>query len=608
MIRVINSIKSSITRKLVISYLFIILIPLTISGIFLNYYTNRAMKKEIIYVIDNSLKQLDRSITEKVDSCKLITNIIRQDKYLANIIQTTNAVDLNLIDAIVNDLSPRFEAMRIQSRYIYKLRVIHGNPRIPMFYDLMYYDEMVNNGKLIEKLKKLKPDQNLWADNIYIENIHEENTYEQIPDSRKRKVLSIYRTIYYERLDKIVGIIQIDLLEDTILEPLKNIELQDGEAIVLTDKAGKLLFSSKEGFSEISPDLLNNQGKSMDIKVNGAEYTVEKLHVDSIDSWLMIYIPQKIISNNSYRFIIMVVLFCGLVTLGILAFFLSRLLLGKLTKLTVAINRIKQGKFETRVNIKSNDEIGILAADFNEMTEQIKSLMDNVRNSNIAEKEAIYKALENQISPHFLCNALDMVRMTAVVQNNHEVSRAMELVISYFMYNISRKEKYVSIKDELMNVTDYIELHNMIKENRINYNINVSPEISGRLNKYYILKFILQPIVENSIVHGFKGKHEDCFILINVSCDNMTISITLEDNGSGMDQQRVLELMKYLDINISDFKFATSGSGNGIGLRNINKRLLLNYGGGFGLEIESCAGFGTCTTVKVPVINDVHDL
>lgn len=604
-LKFIKPVKASITKKLILSYLLVVLIPILVSGGYIAYSMQKNIRKEFSNVIENHLRQLDWNITEKIDTCIQAVKAVKSDKNLSSFIQSVDLTDLYTVETINNDIVPRLNSIKSQNELIYNLRIIHGNPEIPTVYDIIYFDGRMNNGYWVKKLKELNDNKYRKYDVIYIETSHEEDSHFRPINNDRKKVFSIYYPIYSTYMDRIIGIIEIDILEDMLLEPLKKEDFKGYEFINLISHEGSVLYSSKGNTGILNINQLENPDNFMSLAVDNKSYHIAKIYINSIKSWLVFFIPDNLIYiNNSYKAAIVIVLLLGLLTLGLISFILSRVILGKLMKLTHVVKKIKGGNLDIKVNIESCDEIGILANEFNEMTDQIKKLMINVEESNKAEKEAIYKALESQIKPHFLCNALDMIRMTAEVQNNKEISNAIELIMSYFMYNILNREKYVSIKDELKNVTDYIEIHNLIKKNRIQYAAKVCSDMSGNLNEYYVLKFTLQPVIENSIKHGFKDKYGNCHIFINIECKDETIIISMEDNGCGIPVEKIDGLNKYLDLNERNHNFKVSGSG--IGLRNIIERLDINYGSNYGIEIDSHPGIGTLVTMRVPVIKNIN--
>lgn len=600
-IRLLEFIRSSLVNKLILSYLFISFIPISAGSIFINDYVHKTVGQEYLSAVGNNLIQLDYSIGKKVDLYRQATKIVSADNNVETLIQSGCLTDSTLIQTIAYGIVPKLEEIKGQNVDIYKLRLIHDNPIIPDVYDTLYYDKRFLSEYWNDKLKALRTGDTIENTEIYIEKEHQEEVYLELQGKDKKIVFSIYRPLYSVYTNRIVGIVELDVLKDVFLDSLKAQKLNAGEMIQVIDDNGTIVYSNNGSLKNHVASACDKARIPANVKFNGEKYYSISRYVASIGSYIVLYIPEKVLRGSSnYRIILFIVLIASMVTLGALSFLMSKVMLSRLMKLTHAINAIKSGNLETRVNIDSHDEIGKLACNFNEMVDEIKKLMSNIEQLNQAEQESIYKTLEAQIQPHFLCNALDMIRMTAEVQDNRVISNAAALIASYFMYNFKKKQKYVSFRDELKNVTDYIEIHNLVSYHKVRYQISVSSEISGYLDEYAILKFVLQPIVENSIRHGFKENDGNNSIFINVNYLYDTIRIVVEDNGVGISPSRLQEIKDYL--NRSNDGDDSRTLPDNIGLRNIQERLIVNHGTDHGLELESYPGIGTYVTLEVPVI------
>ena len=597
-----NRINASLKIKLSLSYLLIIMIPISISGIFINYYINGTAKKEFLHLMNNNLLQVDYSISEKMDLCKNAAVIIERDRNMTNLLQSVS--DSFIISTILNDLMPNLGSLKVQNSFIYRINILHGNSAIHNVKDYIYFDEGINNRQWLSKLDSLKKNNYMLNPNVFIE-YKTVDTYNQFVSNpgEKINVFSIYRPLYSTYLDEIVGIIEIQIPAQILFVSAGTADTSKSfEVLNILSKEGNLLYSNTENFRALPYEDLNNAEASMNCKINGVSYQVVKRYIESIRCWYIVYIPESsIYFNNNYKVIIITVLIVVVATLAIISFALSKLLLNNLTRLSRGIEKIKGGQLNTKIAVKSADEIGKISISFNEMTERISSLMVDLEKSYQAENEAIYKSMENQIQPHFICNALDMIRMTAEVSENMDISNATSLLISYFRYNISKRQRYVSIKDELKNASDYIQISNLIKNGNIKFDMYMDNRINGMLTEYYILKFVLQPIVENSIKHGFKDKKENCQIFINIKLQEKSLYISVEDNGSGIQTDKMEKINRDLDLN-NNAETETKTSEMGIGLRNISERLHHNYKNDYSLNVKSFPGFGTLVILKIPLL------
>lgn len=592
-----TSVKSSITRKLVLSYLLIVLIPLLFSSIYIMQSSQANIRKEYLGVIDNQLIQLRREMTDRINMCKQNAGFVNKDTRIINLILNSNFSDYILIDSVMNDIVPKLRAISGYNQFIHTLRIIHGNKQIPNVYDCLYYESDFENGnwgKMADSLYKkgrLKYGASIVIP-LDIEPVYLKTKLKPEP------VFVIYSPIYTVYLDRIIGMVELTMLQKTIFEPLDKVTSVTFDNIAVLANNGGSLYRKYEG-TDLPIDQIINLTNLEKTTIDGNQVYLIKEHIEELDCWLVGYIGSQKLDMETKDYILLVLIFIiGMVALGFIAIILSKIVLGKLIRLSSVMNQVKKGAMDSRIHIESQDEIGQLSMNFNDMLDEIHSLMIRLEKANNAEKEAIYKALENQMNPHFLCNALEMIRMTAVLHDDDEVANATELLTNYLMFNIKRKERFVSIKDEMKNVTDYLGIYNLIKNKNITVGIHIAESLMARLESCQVLRFILQPVVENAIKHGFKDMTEGCFININIDLAEGILMITIEDNGIGMDEERAAGLASYIDPRNHGVHFETSGTG--VGLRNVNERLILNYGESYKLDIETIPACGTKVVIRIP--------
>lgn len=603
---IIRTVRSSIILKLIISYTLIVLIPITLSGMYILKISQESVKERMFSLVEDQLKQLERNITERIDLCKHNIISISMDRNLIGLLQDRDYDDAYLISTVLDDVLPKIKSIRGQNALIQRLMVIHGSPRVPEVFDYLYHDTGFDNGIWSGIPGGLNRDEFFKFNRTYLEPTHVEVNYFKIPNDENRKGFSLYSPIFDTGMDRVLGIVEMDIPESMILDFVKQIDTREYGIITLVSDEGILLYSNKGNTGLLPLNDLKRMNNFSIVKVEGKKYYLAKIFVSNLKSWIAFYIPEGSLQPGStYNLWILGILAAGLITLIIISFFLSRLMLNRLLKLSKTMNLVKDGNLKTRINIESTDEISHLGDNFNKMLDRLNILMESLEKSHKAEKEALYKALQNQISPHFLCNALDMVRMTAEVRDELDLSHSIELISNYYMYNIRKKDKYVRLEDELENAFGYIAICNMIKNNSIRHDVKICSELSEKADKYYILNFIIQPMVENSIKHGFADKEDNCRIVIEITYDKDTITILIEDNGCGISPERMDEVNQYLDLNRDSSDFRCSGSG--IGIRNIKERLSINYGDSAELTLESRLGLGTCVVLKIPALDHIDE-
>jgi two-component system sensor histidine kinase YesM len=254
------------------------------------------------------------------------------------------------------------------------------------------------------------------------------------------------------------------------------------------------------------------------------------------------------------------------------------------------MRKAEKGDLELISVRPGKDEIGELMESFNFMIQRIKILIEEQYKSGQEIKSAELKALQAQINPHFLYNTLDLINWTAIKYNVPEISSTVKSLSRFYKLSLSKGRDTVPISDELEHVKLYTDIQNRRFENKIILDIQVEDRILG----YNVPKIILQPIVENSILHGILEKDDKAGrITITGALQQDTIILKVSDDGVGMDEEAINDILN-----------AKTDEIYGYGVWNINNRLRLYYGEEAGLLIRSEIGKGTEAEIRIPAVAD----
>ncbi|MDO4489673.1 MAG: histidine kinase [Lachnospiraceae bacterium] len=253
------------------------------------------------------------------------------------------------------------------------------------------------------------------------------------------------------------------------------------------------------------------------------------------------------------------------------------------------------------------DEISQLNGEFSSLLDELRYvsyLLSSLETRKIREDsmdtQAAYDALQAQINPHFLYNILDTIRGQALIDDADEVAKMVENLSTFFRYSISRTHSSVTLRDELENVNNYMRIQQYRFQDRFSLEIYMDKK-DQELPELPVPRLILQPIVENAIVHGLKDKYRNGLITIEVQHEDDLI-ITVSDNGRGMNEEELEKLKKRIH-NPGEEQQGYSGSKQkhgGIALTNVNERIRLMYGEEYGVSIYSVPSFGTKVELVLP--------
>jgi len=213
----------------------------------------------------------------------------------------------------------------------------------------------------------------------------------------------------------------------------------------------------------------------------------------------------------------------------------------------------------------------------------------------LRQKQAEYLALQNQINPHFLYNALEAIRADALLADCGDIAETTEALATFFRYTISNVQEYVTFSDELDNAENYFTIQRCRFGDKISMELELENE---KLLEAKMPKLILQPLVENAVSHGLEGKLGPGIVRVAVESSDQTLFLRVRDDGVGMPDERVERLNEQF---AEDTGVTNSQQRGGIALRNVNSRIRLMFGENYGLRLFSAAGIGTECCVTLPL-------
>ena len=290
------------------------------------------------------------------------------------------------------------------------------------------------------------------------------------------------------------------------------------------------------------------------------------------------------------------VLFFTLVIMGLLAFLIllagrtARRITHPVDELKETIRQIEQGNLQVRAR-ESDDEIGLLAKSFNHMTRRLRSLIRRIQREEKAKRNAELLALQSQINPHFLYNTLNSIKVMAQIQGASSVARTLDTLIGFLRFCSKNTQEIISLGEELQITEKYLEIMNIRYMDSIHCRISVPDDLLDNAT----IRFLLQPVIENALLHGFDPDSEDRRILIRATRQKDRILIQVADNGQGMSEETLQQLLH------QRFRQKRRLSTN-IGLDNINQRIKFSFGRDFGISIRSREKFYTVVDISLPRI------
>jgi two-component system sensor histidine kinase YesM len=585
-IRFMNDLK--LRTKLFLSFGCVVLIPVLIVGVFLTSELRNM-------ALNNALEQ----ITANVDRVKKRTGDMLNVPYDISYRLSSD----NRLEEVANH--------RYESVY----NVVQAYWNYPDFREFVrLYKEIssvrlyIENPTVLDNWEFLQADQTIVQEKWYQNALAQKGliSWNYILDSRNNQYyLSLIRKIDFLN-QRTSGVLVINVNTDM----LNSILNQEAFETLIVDENDIIVASNR----------MNMQGKTLhDINFTPISYSDKQgpydVTIDGqpskmlIDDWhpggsfnslriISIFTVESIVREANHIIVLAFsVIISALVMAILLIYYFSRLLAGRMLHLSKHISKVASGNLGVTLVIDGNDEIGQLARQFNHMVRNIKELMVEVQESNrqkseieLRQNEIKFKMMASQINPHFLFNALESIRMKSHLRGQGDIAQVVRMLGKMMRKNLEVGNGKIELQSEIETVNCYLAIQKFRYDDRLTFELNVDPGAA----QLRIPPLIIQPLVENSVVHGLENRIEGGIVRVDIRVEGQQIIVQVSDNGAGIPESRMHEIRQLLE---SKEDVETSS----IGLRNVHLRLQLTYGPSYGLTIASQIGFGTQVSFALPL-------
>ncbi len=419
-------------------------------------------------------------------------------------------------------------------------------------------------------------------------------------DSRKirasnKSITDVLSYVYPIEISSQKGFVVLNISYDSVDQFLVNYAIQTDEKAFICNSSGNIILNypnstSYEPLLKSNPEFLKLDNVTSYGKVFGVDSVIVSKSLNN-NGWTLV----RIIATNSItgqsskmrKYLQILLLVCVVLSL-LTAIVIAKALTKPIHELSTACKNVKNGNLSYQLTVHEHDEFGQLKNTFNLMLAQIRQLLQKEVESEQQKSNLRFQILQEQINPHFLYNTLDSIRWLAAMQNESRIPEMTTALINLLKYNLSSQNVAVLSK-EIESVKNYIK----IQKFRYLDTFNVTFQIGKSTENCEVIKFILQPLVENSILHGFNEKEQRYEIKISSEIINDELHIMVIDNGSGMSPEKVME--------VNCCRAEMNSTGHRIGIRNIQERLKLFVGEKYGLHYTSAPYSETVAEIVLPV-------
>lgn len=411
------------------------------------------------------------------------------------------------------------------------------------------------------------------------------------------QLLPLIRPLQYSRKESPKDAWVCLTLSPRLFQDTLELLSQDSSILIMTDDFSPVGSMNMEAFSlaEITAFLDSHPEQTGNLRVRLSDMDCiliwERLSVSGLI--LCEVLPLKNISLNpdAIRATLGLV-FVSSIVIGLsLSLLFIRYLTRPIMRLIAHMDSISSGNFARNPDIESNDELGIIGRQINEMSSHVSDLMENRIRDEQEKMNLEIKMLQAQINPHFLYNTLDSIKWIATMQHNAGIVKVVSALSSLLKNMAKGFNEKVTVRQELDFLDNYITIE------KIRYIELFDVEISVDEPSLYdarIIKLTLQPLVENSIFSGIEPSGKPGLIQIHIFSKEQVLYISIRDNGVGISEENIARML-------TDTSRVAKNYMSGIGLPNVDRRIKLVYGPEYGLEIDSKVGLYTCVTVSIPL-------
>ena len=582
-------------KRLLFIYFLLIVLPLGFFSLYSNFRVRNVVQNQTLSAAQNAFDDTYLAINRIWTQLDEVIDILATDP-LVYAVASNDPNDFAYIQRLQDSdqVATTFE----------QLRILSGVDRIQLYVNNEYgYSNDQNNIVQINGISNSQWYQGatLTANRYWCSPLDFSDQ-----SDNERGWFSSMQTIYNPRsLLEPLAIVRVDIDQSRLHNILDGTSItENGMLLIMRDHEILAASCSADGIEDI--DAIAQKIKPTttptwtQIKENGTKYYIQSRvlnasgwHVASILPAKDIYQPGNMLSTEMLLIVAVVTIVAYL-----MAYFLSRSTLDRLSMLTRTMQEVENGNTDVRMEPSGDDEIAQLIGSFNQMMDEMDALMEDKVEYGRQIKNLELKALQAQINPHFLYNSLDLINCTAISHNIPEISKMVNALSKFYRLSLSKGQEIISLRDEIKHVNLYLQIQNLRFDNRIQVMWDLDPEADD----CQVIKIILQPLIENAVIHGiFEKPSKSGCLNISTRRSQDDIYITIQDDGVGMDEQT---LTKNFTPSVPGEIADTTG---GYGVRNIHDRIKLAYGERYGLSCTSTIGKGTTVTVHIPAIDSATD-
>jgi two-component system, sensor histidine kinase YesM len=570
-----------LSNKLLIIYIFSVLIPIVLTNIIFYTVTINNVKKQQMHDSELALKQISNDFGKIIDDAVGISSSLYTNTHINLFLEKDYPSDVDYID-----------------NYDTYLRTFNqSSPINPSINSIRFYTEnptIIYSGGVYPLSEEIK--KTAW----YKQVMERKNASPIVLDSLiddQTSTFSVIRRLNYFNFNNIQKVVRVEINPATIENIFNNVTFK-GDVFLLNDK-GEIEYSTKKDLAWRKKSIsFSHVSKTKNTVLLDTTY-LDKAY---LENWKVVgTISEKTMLNTVYKsglFIIYLAII-NILLPTIIIILINRSFLTRLHRILKHVTKLGEQNFEKIPDPEYTDEIGQLTSEFNRMTRKIQDLINDVYLVNIQKKDLEIKrnraqlsALQSQINPHFLFNALETIRMRSLMKDEIETAKIIHNMAKIFRNSLTWGKDFVTVRAEINLIISFLEIQKYRFGEKLSYEIHVNEAAEQCM----IPNMALLPFIENASIHGIEPLKENGQIKVTITLENGALTCIIEDNGAGMTEVKRNSLLTSLE-NEEEI-------GENVGIKNVYYRLKLYYTNLFNFDISSQIQKGTVVTIQIPYSND----
>lgn len=574
-----------ITTKMVLGYFIVICIPAALITTLLYKQMYDGVLNQFAHSKQQFLDEAYGNLKVNLNQADSIYKMLQNNGTFIGYLGGHYTKSSELVYNYKSDIQPVLSFALISTPYINKLQIYKQDDKVLSLDENIFDIDELDDQPQRSAIESLPTNQGLWV--------------VEPQSSAKLPQLSYYRNIYNESYTDNLGTLRV-ILSGNILS-------QFAEMTAAVNNETNMLFLNEQGSPMLKVNdtqISTNEIKAITTALNSGKdspFILKKYHiiVNTVDleeiglRAASISHTEIVVSDLRRKQVTLVsISAASLLLLSYLYYLIASSVARQIIRVSRHMKHMNEENLQPYTGNLNNDEIGSLVLSYNSMIARINELIHTVQQEQILKKEAEIKMLQAQIKPHFLYNTLESMRMLARINNDREVERMAYSLGALMRYSLSSEQDITSLDQEIKNVEHYI----FIQKIRMGERLQFTMTEKGDFTKFTCPRFILQPLVENCIIHGLVDFMEVGVIVVMVEELEKELRITIEDNGHGIPEERLREIRGLLNHEGNELLSVNHKS---IGLKNVNERIKAFFGESSGIEIYSTEGAGTVYIISL---------